>query len=547
MDAQSATKYEMVAKTFQGLEDVLRDELISLGADNVQIGRRMVSFEGDKRMMYRANLCCRTALRILKPIVKFTAANPDELYDCVRDIDWSQFMSADSTFAIDSTVNSSEFTHSRFVTYRVKDGIADYFNDLCGRRPSIRLDGADILFNVHISDDRITISIDSSGEPLSKRGYRVDQTAAPINEVLAAGIILKTGWRGESNFVDPMCGSGTFLTEAALIASNINPGIYRQEFAFEKWPDFDPELFDELCSDDSEERRFEYKIYGSDIDPDAVAIARRNIRSAGLEGMIELDCKAFQDWPDAPLPGILITNPPYGERLRGDDLMKLFSEIGTELKQNFKGYHAWILAYKKEHFDAIGFKPSVKFPILNGSLECTLREYVIFEGKHEDFVREGGTIRNDDFNRESRPRTRHLSDREWESGSRKFNRDTAKKMRRDRDEEFGKRDSKRGFGKRDDRRDNRRRDDRRDRNFKDRRDDRRQRWDREEREDRRNIRLTGRNAGTRRDKAILVEGKGPQLPPEATVFRAGKEGVKMRSRKGWYKNNSETSENTEQD
>ena len=193
--------FPMVAKTFQGLEDVLSEELIALGAQNVEIGLRMVTFEGDLELMYKANLCCRTALRILKPIIKFTASNSDELYDMVRDFDWDKYLSPDKTFAIDSTVNSSEFTHSKFVTYRVKDGIADYFNDKYGRRPSIRLNGADINLNVHIAGERVTISLDSSGESLNKRGYRVAQTEAPINEVLAAGIILKTGWRGESNFV----------------------------------------------------------------------------------------------------------------------------------------------------------------------------------------------------------------------------------------------------------------------------------------------------------------------------------------------------------
>ena len=246
--------FQMVAKTFQGLEDVLSDELIALGAKNVEIGLRMVSFEGDNEIMYKANLCCRTALRILKPIVKFTAANTDELYDCVRDFDWEQLLTPDSTFCVDSTVNSSEFTHSKFVTYRVKDGIADHFNDKYGRRPSIRLNGADVILNVHIFEDRVTISLDSSGEPLCKRGYRLEQTDAPINEVLAAGIILKTGWRGDCDFADPMCGSGTFLIEAALIAANINPGIYRTNFAFERWPDFDKELFESIYNDDSEER-----------------------------------------------------------------------------------------------------------------------------------------------------------------------------------------------------------------------------------------------------------------------------------------------------
>lgn len=298
----------MVAKTFQGLEDVLRDELLTLGAENVEMGRRMVSFEGDLEMMYKANLCCRTALRILKPIEKFTAYNPDELYDIVREIEWEKYLTAQSTFAIDATVNSEDFPHSKFVTYRVKDGIVDHFRDMTGERPSIRVSGGDVLFNVHIIDNRVTISLDSSGEPLSKRGYREEQTEAPINEVLAAGIIMKTGWRGDCDFADPMCGSGTFLIEAALIAANINPGIYRQHFAFEKWPDFDRELFEELYNDDSGERKFAFKIYGGDIDPDAVRTARRNIKAAQVEDMIDLSCKAMADWTDNPEEGVLVMN-----------------------------------------------------------------------------------------------------------------------------------------------------------------------------------------------------------------------------------------------
>lgn len=412
--------FPMVAKTFKGLEDVLRDELISLGAENVETGQRMVSFEGDLELMYKANLCCRTALRILKPIVKFTAYDPDELYDEVRDVQWEKFLTPEMTFSIDSTVNSSEFTHSRYVTYRVKDGIADHFNDIYGKRPSIRLSGADLQLNVHIFEHRVTISLDSSGEPLCKRGYREEQTEAPVNEVLAAGIILKTGWRGESNFVDPMCGSGTFLTEAALIAANINPGIFRESFAFEKWSDFDRDLFERIYNDDSEEKAFGYKIYGADIDPEAVAIARRNVKRAHLDDMIELSCRSFDDWEEIPEAGILVTNPPYGERLRPDDLTGLYRRLGTTLKQQFKGYHAWILGYSDEHFAAIGLKPSVKQPILNGNLECMLREYVLFDGSYSDFRSEGGSVHNSGFNRGDKVKVRHLSDSEWERDARKF-------------------------------------------------------------------------------------------------------------------------------
>lgn len=415
--------FSMVAKTFQGLEDVLRDELISLGAENVEMGRRMVSFEGDLEMMYKANLSCRTALRILKPIEKFTAYNPDELYDVVRETEWEKYMTPETTFAIDSTVNSEDFPHSKFVTYRVKDGIVDHFRDMSGERPSIRVTDPDITFNVHIIDNRVTISIDSSGEPLSKRGYRDEQTEAPINEVLAAGIIMKTGWRGDCNFADPMCGSGTFLIEAALIAANINPGIYRKSFAFEKWADFDKELFESLYNDDSSEREFAFKIYGGDIDPEAYQIARKNIKSAQVDDMIELSCRPMSDWTDNPEAGVLVMNPPYGRRLRPEDMEELYRGIGTNLKRNFPGWHAWIIGLNDEDFDNIGLKPSMKIPMLNGSLECTLREYVLFDGKYNDFRSEGGRVKgfDDEEERSRGPRKmKRLSDDEWKKETRKF-------------------------------------------------------------------------------------------------------------------------------
>lgn len=438
----------MVAKTFQGLEDVLRDELIELGAENVELGLRMVTFEGDTELMYRANLCCRTALRILKPIVKFTADTPDELYDYVRELDWEQFLTPESTFSIDSTVNSADFNHSKFVTYRVKDAIADHFNDKYGRRPSIRLSGADIQLNVHISDNRVTISLDSSGEPLSKRGYRVEQTEAPINEVLAAGIIMKTGWRGECDFLDPMCGSGTFLIEAALIAANINPGIYRESFAFEKWPDFNQELFEEIYNDDSGEREFAYKIFGGDISPEAIAIARKNIKSAHVEDMIEVECKSVTEWIDNAPEGVLVTNPPYGERLRPDNINLLYKNIGSTLKNYFQGWHAWIIGYKDEQFAEIGLKPSVKIPLHNGALECSLREYVLFDGKYSDFRAEGRSVANTEAKKEQGPKkVRHISDDDWEKQAHKFNAGKGIADDRKKKKPFSREDSKHSFNK----------------------------------------------------------------------------------------------------
>ena len=415
--------FSMVAKTFKGLEPVLRDELLSLGAENVEMGTRMVSFEGDLELMYRANLCLRTALRILKPIEKFTANDPDELYDIVRDIAWEKYMTPQTTFAIDTTVNSEDFNHSRFVTYRVKDGIVDHFRDLQGERPSIRVTGYDLLFNVHIDGDRVTISLDSSGEPLSKRGYREEQTEAPINEVLAAGIIMTTGWRGESDFADPMCGSGTFLIEAALIAANINPGIYRKGFAFEKWPDFDADLFETLYNDDSAERPFDFKIMGGDIDPEAVAIARKNIKNAQVDDMVTVEMKAMADWTDNPEEGCLVMNPPYNHRLKQEDMTEMFRGIGNNLKRNFSGWNAWIIGPDTEDFDNIGLKPSLKIPLLNGSLECSLREYVLFNGRYNDFRADGGTVKgfDDDFRRDREPKKmRRVTDDEWRAESRKF-------------------------------------------------------------------------------------------------------------------------------
>ena len=415
--------FSMVAKTFKGLEPVLRDELLSLGAENVEMGTRMVSFEGDLELMYRANLCLRTALRVLKPIEKFTATDPDQLYDIVRDIPWEKYMTPQTTFAIDATVNSADFTHSRFATYRVKDGIVDHFRDLNGERPSVRVSGYDLLFNVHIDGDRVTISLDSSGEPLNKRGYREEQTEAPINEVLAAGIIMTTGWRGDSDFADPMCGSGTFLIEAALIAANINPGIYRTSFAFEKWPDFDEELFEELYNDDSAERPFNFKIRGGDIDPEAVAIARRNIKNAQVEDMVEIECKPMADWTDNPEGGCLVTNPPYNHRIKQEDMTEMFRAIGTNLKRNFPGWNAWLIGPDTEDFDNIGLKPSIKIPMLNGSLECSLREYVLFDGRYDEFRADGGTVKgfDEDFRRDREPKKmRRISDDEWKSETRKF-------------------------------------------------------------------------------------------------------------------------------
>lgn len=384
VNRQSPT-FEMVAKTLYGLEEILAGELLSLGANDIQIGRRMVSFTGDKEVLYKANFYCRTALRILKPIYHFKAKDADTVYKEAKKVMWENYMSLDKTFAIDSVIYSDDFNHSKFVAYRTKDAIADYFMEKYEKRPSVRVNNPDLYINIHISHNDCTLSIDSSGESLHKRGYRVEQTEAPLNEVLAAGMILKTGWKGESNFVDPMCGSGTLLIEAAMIALNIAPGIHRKEFAFEKWIDFDQELFDRIYNDESQERDFKFKCYGSDISPAAIEIAEKNIRSAGLMKYIDLKVLPFQQFTEAPQPGIMVTNPPYGERISTRDLLGLYNMIGERIKHVFTGYNVWILSYKDECFDKIGLKPNERMKLINGSLDCEYRCYQIFEGKNKDY------------------------------------------------------------------------------------------------------------------------------------------------------------------
>lgn len=378
----------MVAKTLYGLEELLAEELIELGANEVQIGRRMVSFEGDKELLYKTNFNCRTALRILKPIARFNAGNPDEVYEQVKKLDWSNLLPEKKTFAIDAVVYSETFTHTKFVAYRVKDAIVDYFTEQEKPRPSVRINNPDLQLHLHISHNECTLSLDSSGESLHKRGYRLEETEAPISEVLAAGMILKTGWKGESNFVDPMCGSGTLLIEAALIALNIAPGVFRNKYAFEKWDDFDAELFEIVSTDDSREKDFSFKCYGSDVSPKAISVATKNVKNAGLSKYIELKVLPFQQMTENPGAGILVTNPPYGERLNPDDLMKLYSMIGERLKHVFSGYDAWIISSNPEGFDNIGLKPTSKMKLINGALDCEFRQYQLFAGKQKEFKRE---------------------------------------------------------------------------------------------------------------------------------------------------------------
>ena len=379
---QPAT-FLMLAKTFKGLEEVLAQELIELGANDVQLERRAVSFRGDKTLLYRANFCLRTAIRILVPIVSFKAKDTDELYQQLRRLDWSQYMKVDSTFAIDATVYSDAFRNSRFVTYRAKDAIADYWAENAHKRPNVSTQTPDLLFNIHIAKEQVTLSLDSSGESLHKRGYRVATTEAPINEVLAAGMLLLAGWKGQSDFYDPMCGSGTLLIEAALIARNIAPGVFRQSFAFEQWPDFDSDLWSDIYNDDSQEREFEHTIYGSDASFYAIQQAAKNIKSAGVQKDIELKQIRIEELkPIADTNALVMLNPPYGERLKSNKEMEdLYSSIGTTLKHQFAGATAWIISSNEAAMKCIGLKPTAKLRLLNGELDCQFNKYELFNGK----------------------------------------------------------------------------------------------------------------------------------------------------------------------
>ena len=379
----------MLAKTFKGLEQVLATELVQLGANNVQVERRAVSFTGDLRMLYTANMCLRTATRVLVPIASFKAQKADDIYSQVKALDWAQYMTLKTTFQIDATVYSDYFRHSQFVTYRVKDAIVDYWMERENQRPSVKLEGADLYLNLHIAGDRVTLSLDSSGESLHKRGYRVANTQAPINEALAAGMLLLAGWNGQSDFYDPMCGSGTLLIEAALIARNIAPGVYRQGFAFEKWANFNADLWEDVYNDDSRERDFQHKIYGSDAGFYAAQAAQKNIQSAGLQRDIEVRQVRVQELhlaEGAAQDALVMINPPDGERLSQDkDVLRLYQDMGTALKHQFSGATAWIISSNEEALKCIGLRPAKRIHLFNGDLDCLFNQYVLFKGDHKSW------------------------------------------------------------------------------------------------------------------------------------------------------------------
>ena len=373
--------FKMTAKTFFGFEEILARELQILGAQQVEIGTRVVSFKGDKGFMYKANLALRTALKILKPIKTFKAHNDKALYEGIRAIDWSDYLTEHNTFLVETTLHSENFNHSQFVALKTKDAIVDQFRDLNGKRPSIDKDFPDLQIHVHIDRDNVTVSLDSSGASLHHRGYRSATNIAPINEVLAAGMLILAGWEGKSHFLDPMCGSGTILAEAAMIACNIPANINRKEFAFEKWKDWDAELFDNILESLLKKtREFHYTIKGYDKAPSAVSKAKDNIRNANLEEYITITNESFFDSKkETEGPLHMVFNPPYGERL-DIDMERFYREIGDTLKQNYPNTNAWFITANLEALKFVGLKPSRKIKLFNGKLEARLVKYEMYEG-----------------------------------------------------------------------------------------------------------------------------------------------------------------------
>lgn len=376
--------YKLIAKTSAGLEEVLADEINAIGGRNITLGNRAVFYEGDLELIYRSNYFLRTALRILKEIEFFQFKNVDEFYLKCKRIEWQQYFNVNQSFVIHSTVvNSRDFSNSMFTSMKTKDAIADYFREKIGKRPDVNTENPEIVINVHVHQDSCTISLDSSGESLHKRGYRIKQGEAPLNEVLAAGMILLTGWKGDTDFADPMCGSGTLPIEAVMIAQGIPAGKFRKNYTFQNWDNYDQSLWENVKLS-FKKKEFSGKIYASDIDGSNLLNAQTNARRALVFNKITFEKSDFRDL-NIPLEnGILIINPPYGERMKEENLDGLYSMIGERLKHNFAGNSAWILSSSIESLKNIGLKTSVKLDLFNGALKCKYNNYKLFSGKRRN-------------------------------------------------------------------------------------------------------------------------------------------------------------------
>ncbi len=371
----------MVAKTLFGFEPILAKELRALGAMDIKEGTRNVRFSGDKGFMYKANLCLRTAIKILKPFKSFKIASEEDLYREVNNIAWEEFMEFTDTLAIDATVHSEKFTHSKYIAQKTKDAIVDRFREKFGQRPDVDLDFPTLRINVHIENEYCNLSLDSSGQSLHKRGYKTATNIAPINEVLAAGLLLLSGWEGQCDFLDPMCGSGTILIEAAMIASNIPPNLNRKEFAFEKWKDWDVDLFEQIeASVLRKVKDFHFTITGYDTAPSAIMKATDNIDNANLSEFIKVRQQDFfESEKERERHLHMVFNPPYGERL-DIDMPVFYKRIGDTLKQNYPGTEAWFITSNLEAIKHVGLRPSRKIKLFNGALESKFLKYEVYEG-----------------------------------------------------------------------------------------------------------------------------------------------------------------------
>ncbi len=376
--------FRLVAKTTSGLEQVLADEIKDIGGQNITLGNRAVFYEGDLKIIYKSNYLLRTSLRILKEIEFFRFKNIEQYYIKCKEIDWQKYFGVDQSFVIHSTVgNTKDFTNSMFASLKAKDAIADHFRNKVGKRPNVDTENPEIVIDLHIHEDTCTISLDSSGESLHKRGYRINQGEAPLNEVLAAGMIRLSGWTGNCDFMDPMCGSGTLPIEAAMIAYNIPAGKFRKNYAFENWRDFDQLLLDDIKKE-TKKREFKHQIFASDISGSNLLNAQTNARRALVFNKIKFQVSDFKDLKIDINNGMIIINPPYGERLKERDLNELYGMIGERLKHQFAGNVAWILSSSVESFKFVGLKPDVKLDLYNGSLKCKFNNYKLFSGKRNE-------------------------------------------------------------------------------------------------------------------------------------------------------------------
>lgn len=376
---------KLLAKTHFGLEQVLAGELKDLGATGISVLNRAVAFEGSKLLLYSVNYRSRLALSVLVPVSSFGITGQKDLYNGAVAVEWDRYLDPSKTFAVTAVVNSPHFPHSGYAALVVKDAIADFFRRLTLGRPSVDARDPDLLVNLHISNNRVNISLDSTVVPLYRRGYRQGMSEAPLGEVLAAGMIALTGWKADTPLADGMCGSGTIVTEAGLIACNMAPGKFRKSFGFMRWRDYDPALFRSVKFDaEKRERKSPVKIYGSDISPDACATARANIKSAGLEGTVETGERDFFVSPPPAEGGTLIINPPYGHRLGTPDMAEFYGKIGSALKHSYEGYTAWILSGDKVALKKVALKPFRKFELLNGDIECLFQGYELYGGTRKN-------------------------------------------------------------------------------------------------------------------------------------------------------------------